>query len=188
MTLDFPFDFTVHDLKNTIHNETQSPVELQHLYLDSIELDDPSKSLDSIGVKDGDMLVMILLARNLPHMQQRQRQLGQQGTSQPSHNPDPESYRLRLIENPRFLAQIREQRPALAATLNDPVRFREAMSQMFTEGEERWREKRRKNALLNNDPLNVEAQREIEEQIRFEQVLANAEEAVRNNPEGMYCQ
>lgn len=178
LTLDFPLDFTVHDLKNSIHNETQLPVELQHLYLDGNRLNDNSKSLGSVGIKDGEMLVMI-------SQPQSAQLLGHRGTSRPMVIQDPESIRLRILQNPRVLAQFREQKPELAAVLDDPARFREAISQMSADGDEKLLETHRQNAILN-ETLSVEAQKAIEERIRLQQVSENADEAYRLNPEGNY--
>ena len=178
LTLDFPLEFTIHDLKNTIQNETQLPVELQHLYLDSKLLGDNSKSLGSAGIKDGEMLVMIWRPQST-------QSLRQQRTLPPMITTDTESYRLAILHNPRILARVREQKPELAAALNDPASFREVFQQTTEENEESRLEEQRQNALLN-ETLSREAQEQIEEKIRLQHVSENAEEAYRLNPEGKY--
>ena len=110
---------------------------------------------------------------------------GQEGPSRPINVPDPESLRLSILRNPNYLAEVREQKPELAATLNDPVRFREAISQMIAENDENGLEAHRQNALLNAT-LSQDAQKEIEERIRLQQVADNEEEACRHNPECEY--
>ena len=128
---------------------------------------------------------MILHPQNPTLRRQQQQQQGQQPrVPQANRPPDPESYRLRMLQNPHLLAQVGQHKPELVAALHDPVRFREAMSRIYAEERERLREKQREAALLNNDPLNVEAQREIEERIRLDRVSENAQEAYMNNPEG----
>lgn len=111
--------------------------------------------------------------------------LGRQGTLRPMVIPDPESLRLHILENPHKLAEFRVQKPELAAILNDPARFREAISQMSAEGDEKLQETQRQNAMLN-ETLSPDVQKHIEERIRLQRVSENAEEAYMLNPEGKY--
>ena len=89
--------------------------------------------------------------------------------------------------NPAAMAQVREQRPALAEAINDPDRFKDVWMEMMREDEDRERERLEQMALLNEDPFNVEAQRKIEEMIRQESVQENLQFAYEHNPEGELC-
>ena len=110
-----------------------------------------------------------------PQNSQRQQRAGAQ---------EIETARLSILGNPQAMAQVREQRPALADALNDPNRFREVWMEMMKEDEEREQERLEQMQLLNEDPFNVDAQRKIEEMIRQQQVQENLEFAFNHNPEG----
>ncbi|KAI7247631.1 hypothetical protein KC335_g18807, partial [Hortaea werneckii] len=91
--------------------------------------------------------------------------------------------RLSILGNPAAMAQVREQRPALAEAINDSNRFREVWMEMIREDQDRERERMEQMRLLNEDPFNVEAQAKIEEMIRQEQVQNNLQFAYEHNPE-----
>ena len=58
--------------------------------------------------------------------QQRRPQNTQQQRRPPGQNPQEiETARLSILGNPAAMAQVREQRPALAEAINDPNRFKE---------------------------------------------------------------
>ena len=82
------------------------------------------------------------------------------------------------------MAQVREQRPALAEAINDSNRFREVWLEMIGEDEAREMERLEQMRLLNEDPFNVDAQRKIEEMIRQQSVQENLQHAYEHNPEG----
>jgi len=82
------------------------------------------------------------------------------------------------------MAQVREQRPALAEAINDSNRFREVWTDMMREDERREGERMEQMRLLNEDPFNIEAQRKIEEMIRQQSVQDNLQHAYEHNPEG----
>lgn len=84
------------------------------------------------------------------------------------------------------MAQVREQRPALAEAINDPNRFKEVWVEMIREDEDREQERLEQMRLLNEDPFNVDAQRKIEEMIRQQSVQENLQFAYEHNPEGMH--
>lgn len=95
-----------------------------------------------------------------------------------------ETARLSILGNPAAMAQVREQRPALAEAINDPDRFKEVWMEMMREDEQREQERLEQMRLLNEDPFNVEAQRKIEEMIRQQSVQENLQFAYEHNPEG----
>ena len=160
------------------------PVESQKLYLNGAALVDNSKSLESVGIKNGEMLAVIVQHQRGPQPQQ---QTGQAQGSQSSRIPSAEqceTQRLQLLGNSNYVAQIQREKPELAAVLHDPVRFREVWTSMYRDEERRRREIQEQNALLEADPFNVEAQRKIEDSIRQERIMENFHNALEHNPEG----
>lgn len=148
-----------------------------------------TKTLEEAGVKDGDMLV--LLTRSPQQQQQQQQQqrqqqnnMGAQHRQQQGSQGDIERTRLSILGNANAMAQVREQRPALAEAINDSNRFREVWLEMLREDERRESERLEQMRLLNEDPFNVEAQKKIEEMIRQQSVQDNLQHAYEHNPEG----
>lgn len=166
--------------------ETQIPQTAQQFFLNNQALQDDAKSLDDAGVKDGDLIAM-LMSRPPQNNMGGQRRGPQQGTARrgPANNTEEiETTRLSILSNPGAVNQIREQRPALHAAINDPNRFREIWLEMVREDSDRDRERQEQMRLLNEDPFNIEAQQKIEEMIRQESVQENLQFAYEHNPEG----
>lgn len=165
--------------------ETQIPQTAQQFFLNNQALQDDAKSLDDAGVKDGDLIAM-LMSRPPQNNMGGQRRGPQQGTARrgPANNTEEiETTRLSILSNPGAVNQIREQRPALHAAINDPNRFREIWLEMVREDSDRDRERQEQMRLLNEDPFNIEAQQKIEEMIRQESVQENLQFAYEHNPE-----
>ncbi|KAI5366238.1 Putative Ubiquitin-like domain, UBA-like superfamily, Ubiquitin-associated domain-containing protein [Septoria linicola] len=185
LNLDLPSDLSVADLKSFVTAETQIPQTSQQFYLNNQALQDDSKSLDDAGVKDGDLIAMLMSRpqQNNNMGAQRRPQQGARGRGPPNNTEEIESTRLNILSNPAAMAQIREQRPALAASINDANRFREVWLEMIREDSDRDRERQEQMRLLNEDPFNIEAQQKIEEMIRQESVQENLQFAYEHNPE-----
>lgn len=116
--------------------------------------------------------------------QQQQQNAGTQRRGPPQAQQEIENARLSILQSPGAMAQVREQRPALAEAINDPARFREVWLEMIRDDESREQERLEQMRLLNEDPFNVDAQRKIEEMIRQQSVQENLQWAYENNPEG----
>jgi DNA damage-inducible protein 1 len=198
LNLDLPPGLTILDLKAFVNAETDFPQEQQQFYLNNAVLQPDSKTLEEAGVKDDDMLV--LLTRPPQQQQQAQRQPQQQQQQQQQHSnnmgaqqrqqgspADIERTRLSILGNAGAMAQVREQRPALAEAINDGNRFREVWVEMMREDERREGERMEQMRLLNEDPFNIEAQRKIEEMIRQQSVQDNLQHAYEHNPEGEFA-
>lgn len=186
LNLDLPSELSVGDLKSFVTAETQIPQTAQQFFLNNQALQDDAKSLDDAGVKDGDLIAM-LMSRPPQNNMGGQRRGPQQGTARrgPANNTEEiETTRLSILSNPGAVNQIREQRPALHAAINDPNRFREIWLEMVREDSDRDRERQEQMRLLNEDPFNIEAQQKIEEMIRQESVQENLQFAYEHNPEG----
>ena len=134
LNFELPPGLTILDLKAFVNAETDFPQDQQTFYLNNAVLQPDSKTLEEAGVKDDDMLV--LLTRP-PQQQQQQRQqasrqhqqpnMGAQQRQQQGSPADIERTRLSILGNANAMAQVREQRPALAEAINDSNRFREAL-------------------------------------------------------------
>jgi DNA damage-inducible protein 1 len=191
LNLDLPPGLTILDLKAFVNAETDFPQEQQQFYLNNAVLQPDSKTLEEAGVKDDDMLV--LLTRPPQQQQQTQRQPQQQqqnnmGAQQRQQGSPAsiETTRLNILGNAAAMAQVREQRPALAEAINDSNRFREVWLEMMRDDERREGDRMEQMRLLNDDPFNVDAQRKIEEMIRQQSVQDNLQHAYEHNPEGTF--
>jgi DNA damage-inducible protein 1 len=189
LNLDLPPGLTILDLKAFVNAETDFPQDQQQFYLNNAVLQPDSKTLEEAGVKDDDMLVLLTRPPQQQQQQQRQPQQQQQqqnnmGAQQRGSPADIERTRLSILGNANAMAQVREQRPALAEAINDSNRFREVWIEMMREDDRREGERMEQMRLLNEDPFNVDAQRKIEEMIRQQSVQDNLQHAYEHNPEG----
>lgn len=190
LTLDLPPGLSVGDLKGFVNAETSIPQASQQFFLNNQTIQGDDKTLEEVGIQDGDMIAMLMRQeqtnqnsmgtqrRAQPQQQQQRRGLG-------SNVQEIETTRLSILGSPAAMAQVREQRPALAEAINDSNRFRDVWLEMNREDENRERERLEQMRLLNEDPFNIEAQRKIEEMIRQESVQENLQFAYEHNPEGM---
>ncbi|KAF7198436.1 DNA damage-inducible protein 1, partial [Pseudocercospora fuligena] len=185
INLDLPPGLSIADLKGFVTAETQIPSTSQQFYLNNQTLQGDEKSLEEAGVRDGDLIAMLM---SQPRQQnnmggQRRGQQSQQRRGAPNSPEEIETTRLSILGNPAAMNQIREQRPALAAAMNDSNRFREVWQEMMREDDDRERERMEQIRLLNEDPFNIDAQRKIEEMIRQESVQENLQFAYEHSPE-----
>lgn len=155
------------------------PAASQSIYLNGQPVVVETQTLEAAGIRDGEMLAVLVRQNRQPVQQQPQRMPDSSRVGQ----PDPEGVRQQLLMNPQAQNALRQQNPELAAAINDPNRWREAYQQSAQNAE---RERQNQIALLNEDPFNVEAQRKIEELIRQERVVENLEKAYNESPEGMF--
>ncbi|KXT13802.1 hypothetical protein AC579_2338 [Pseudocercospora musae] len=185
INLDLPPGLSLADLKGFVTAETHIPSTSQQFYLNNQTLQGDEKSLEEAGVRDGDLIAMLM---SQPPQQnnmggQRRGQQSQQRRGAPNSPEEIETTRLSILGNPAAMNQIREQRPALAAAMNDSNRFREVWQEMRREDDDRERERMEQIRLLNEDPFNIDAQRKIEEMIRQESVQENLQFAYEHSPE-----
>ena len=191
LTLDLPPGLSVADLKAFVHAETQLPQAAQQFYLNNNQIQGDDKSLEEAGIKDGDMLAMLMRQEQqsnsmAPRRQQQQHAQGAGQRNGPPQNPQEiEQARQSILGNPALMTRIREQQPALAAAVNDANRFREVWLEMMGDEANRENERLEQMRLLNEDPFNVDAQRKIEEMIRQQSVQENLQFAYEHSPEGM---
>lgn len=168
------------------------PQASQQFYLNGQPIQGEEKTLEEVGIKDGEMIAMLVRQpqaasnNNMGTQRPPQRSGGGRAPRQPG--PDEiETMRLSLLGNPAAMADMQSRQPHLAEAINDSSRFRDVFQTMVREDEERERERMNQMRLLNEDPFNVEAQRKIEEMIRQESVQENLQHAYEHNPEGSHA-
>ncbi|OJD29578.1 dna damage-inducible protein 1 [Diplodia corticola] len=189
LNLDLPPGLTLVDLKGFVQVEANFPVNSQYFFYNGQPLAGDSMTLEQAGIKDDDMLVVMIRrqgqrqqAQAQPQAQRAAQQAGRPRRSQ--QDDETETTRLRILGDHNALRSLQDSRPELAAAVNDPNRWREEWINMKRIQEEQQREHQRQLDLLNADPFNIEAQSKIEEMIRQERVIENLQHAYEHNPEG----
>ena len=170
---------TIDDLKGYIESETGVKSVEQKIYFNNQELTDRSKTLRQYHIVEDSMIGM--------QVRSKERGPYNVGSNRPAQNrtPDSETFRLRVLGNPAELAQLQARSPELADAVQDSVRFRQTFEELMRRQAHLEAERQRRQDLLAADPFNIDAQREIEEMIREEQVMENLQNAVEHNPEGI---
>ncbi|KAJ4343979.1 DNA damage-inducible protein 1 [Ascochyta clinopodiicola] len=181
LTLDLPPGLTIQDLKGFIEAETGKPAASQGIFLNGQTLADETQTLEAAGIRDGEMLAVVIRQPRRPANPQQS--TPSRNTPRPAAGPDPEALRQQLLSDPRQLAGLRNQDPDLAAAVNDSNSWREAFTMRQRQQQEAERERREQIQKLNEDPFNIDAQRKIEELIRQDRVVENLEKAYNENPE-----
>ncbi|CAK4030846.1 DNA damage-inducible 1 [Lecanosticta acicola] len=186
LNFDLSPDLSLADLKGFVAAETNIPHDHQQFFFNNQVVQGDNKTLQEAGIKDGDMIAMLMRQpqqQNNMGSQRRPQQQQQRRGGAPNSPEEIETARLSLLGNPGAIAQMRQQRPALADAIHDSSRFREVWMEMIREDENRERERMEQMRLLNEDPFNIEAQRKIEEMIRQESVQENLQFAYEHSPE-----
>lgn len=188
LSFDLSLDLTLTDLKSFVNAETNIAPESQHFFLNNqpVQGGDDQRTLADVGLKDEDMLAVLIRQPGQQNAMGGPRAQPQTGRRTTREQPEQEIETMRqsILSNPNAMQQLRDQRPALAEAINDSARFKEALMRMEQEAEAIRNEQLEQMRLLNDDPFNVDAQRKIEEMIRQESVQENLQFAYEYNPEG----
>ena len=161
-------------------------------YLNGQPLLGDTQTLEAAGIKDGELLAMLVREDTMPSQGSRQPQQQRGTRGGPSQqrggngmsNEQIETVRLRILGDADALRSISQQNPEMNTAIQDSTRFRELYIRMTADENDRERERMEQMRLLNDDPFNVEAQAKIEEMIRQDRVMENLEYAYEHNPEG----
>jgi len=190
ITLDVYPEMTIETLRSAIAAEG-IPVPSQHLYHNGQLVQDNSQTLQALQISDGDMLALHVRDMRSAQRQQQQQQQQQQAQRRAgagaggagSVAQDPEMIRLQILGDPQLRARVQSMNAPLAAALNDPQRFAQALRDTAGQEEAQRRQRMQEIEALNNDEFNPDSQARIAEIIRQENVMENLQNAMDHNPE-----
>lgn len=177
ITLDVDPNESVENVKALLEVETKVSLHQQKLQFNGNEMKN-SDRLGSIGVGNGDMIMMLPAAASGPPPNDLR------------FNPDgsavnPAAFQQHIRNESQIMAQLFQNDPALAqAILGDNL---DNLQKLLRERHDQKVQLRRKQeeelALMYADPFDVEAQRKIEAAIRQKGIDENWEAAIEYNPE-----
>ena len=189
-------DLELENFKAFCEAESGVPAKEMVIMLNEVVLKDDKKALKEYGVKDGDMVVMEQLkkqeagASSLPGTGLKLPDFskirmpgagGQAGPSTSKKEDDPAWISQMLKSNPNQLAMLKQNNPRLAEALeNDPEEFAKMLKEQQKAKLERENVRLR---LQTADPMDMEAQKLIAEEIAQKNVEQNMEMAMEYSPE-----
>lgn len=171
-------------LKAILEAETGLASASQVLYLNGRRLEEPSHTLESEGVRDGDLLT---LERSLEIQTDRGQPSQRPGFGQPrmladGSAEDPEQLMSMLLSMPGRLASLPLQLQD-AVRSNNVEEFQKQLCYLAAEHKKAAEEEARFLRLAAEDPLNPEVQALLEKAIQQKNVAENFENALEHNPE-----
>lgn len=190
LTVDVAPDMATGDLKAYIEAESGISPERQILVHNSKPIDQDG-SLESRGISDGDMIVLID-ANNMQQFQNAPQATSTANASGTNSAGDPmeqqlhadiERVRLQMKNDAVLRDGVKQQYPQLVEVLDDSEEFRKRMIAVERERIEAERSRRQELKRLQEDPYNEESQKRILELIREEAVMENLNSALEHNPE-----
>ncbi|BGP37231.1 DNA damage-inducible protein 1 [Rhodotorula kratochvilovae] len=172
--VDVSLDIALEDLMALLEADSNIPASDQLIFFNGRQLTTLKDSLESYGVKAGDLLLL----------RQKSNDPASEAVAGRNIDAEAETMRRQVLGDPRLMAELRRSNPDLAeAAQNDPTRFRDLLHQFASMQQSARLQADRERELLTADPFDVEAQKKIEEAIRQERVLQNFEQAMEDMPE-----
>ncbi|CAB4029019.1 DDI1 homolog 2 isoform X2 [Paramuricea clavata] len=202
-SLDISDDSEIEILKPLLEFESGVPASDFAIYYNGYQLKEVKKSLKYFGVKDGDILVMTRRMPRPPQQNQRSSGVGSidwssirvpgtssrvsstisdQGGQVPLGSVDPLALREVLLADAHRRSLLKERNPPLSEALEsgDPQRFVAVFNQQKKTREEQEALRMR---MIQADPLDIEAQQQIAEEIQQANINTNMETAFEFSPE-----
>ncbi|CAA6670118.1 unnamed protein product [Spirodela intermedia] len=178
ITLDVDADESVENVKALLEVETGVSTQQQQLHFSGKEMRN-SDSLSTIGVKEGDLLMMLSLASS------------RVSDNDLSFNPDgsavnPGALQRHIQSNSQMMAQLLQNDPTLAQVIlgNDLDVLQNLLRERHQQKLALQREQEEELALMYADPLNVETQKKLKLLFgRLKGIDENWEAALEHNPE-----
>ncbi|XP_068642447.1 protein DNA-DAMAGE INDUCIBLE 1 [Aristolochia californica] len=176
ISLDVDPDESVENVKALLEVETRVSLQQQQLLFNGSEMKN-SERLSSIGVRDGDLVMMM------------------SSTSRASTNDlrfnldgsavNPGVFQQHVSRDSNTMAQLLQRDPALAQAIlgNDLDKMQNLLKERHQQRLELQRQQEEEMALMNSDPFDVESQKRIEAAIRQKGIDENWEAALEHNPE-----
>jgi len=202
-TIEVEENETVENVKAVLEVEFAIPLAQQQLFFEAKQLQNDQR-LDAIGIKNDDMMQM-QATRAAPMRPPAQLGAGPAGLnlmglfgggmggaasarSNPlqQHLPQANELIQQASSNPHFTRRMREGGStdmADAIDAGNPEEVAKALLEWEKTKKETEFKKNQAIMKLNDDPFDVEAQKQIEEMVRMENVNANHEQAIEYNPE-----
>lgn len=157
-------DIDIAGLKALISADFGVPPPEQQILFNGAPLNQ-EKTLAQNGVGNDDIL---LLRRNAPAAATAGGATGQA-----------EMVRLQILNNPALRQQITSQNPLLAQALSNPEQF----GRIFQEMQRHLQSNPNQMSHDSSDPMDVQAQQRIEEEIKQRNIAMNMESAMEHHPE-----
>lgn len=183
-TLDVSDEIEVENFKALCSMESQIPQNQLQVFFNGNPLVDNKKSLNSYGIKEGDMLLVQGSSTGgarsvLPSIDFSSMVFPNDNTRR--YREEADNIFATLQSNPEKLSSLRINNPRLADAFDKGIE--EFAKVLQTQQEARAREEQRHLRMLFSDPFDSEAQHMIAEEIRRQQIDSNMETAMEYLPE-----
>ena len=137
--------------------------------------------MSDAGIKDNDLIIARPASQPTPQPSRNTQSTASSGAAAASHNASEiEAIRQRFLSEPAARSELSSRAPELAASINDPARFRE----LFTQADSNRRAQAAELQRLNED-INSENQEKVLEMIRRENLEKEMDIVMRDHPELM---
>ncbi|KAI7734428.1 hypothetical protein M8C21_004077 [Ambrosia artemisiifolia] len=176
ITLEVDPNESVENLKALLEIESRIPLLQQQLLHNGKEMKN-SETLSSLGVVDGDLVMMV---SNTASTVSSNEVLNPDGSA-----VNPAAFQQQIRNNPDLMAQLLQSDPELAQIIigNDLNKLQDLLRRRHNQRSELRRQQEEEMALLYADPFDVEAQKKIEAAIRQKGIDENWAAALEHNPE-----